>query len=142
MDIYFEFISNHTMLFIALLVVLILIVQSFVGDVTRKFKLVTPAEAINLINRQDAVLIDVRAENEYRDGHIADAVHLPSSKIKEKPDVLDKYAQRPLVFYCKTGSVSSEAAKAASKHGLGNVHTLKGGLLSWHDANLPLSKKK
>lgn len=142
MDIYLEFISNHNMLFIALAVVIILIAQTFISDATRKFKLVTTAEAINLINRENAAVIDVRAENEYKDGHIAEAVHIPLSKIKEKADALQKYATRPIVFYCKTGSFSSEASKAACKHGLSNIHSLKGGLMSWLDANLPLSKKK
>lgn len=142
MNIYLEFISNHQLLFVALVVVIILIIQNIVSDATRKFKLVTPAEAINLMNREDAVVIDVRAENEYKDGHIADAVQIPLSKIKDKADSLAKYKDRPVIFYCKTGSFANDASKTAIKQGLHRVHMLKGGLLAWLDANLPLAKKK
>ena len=66
MDIYLEFISNHSLLFIALLFVIILLLQSFFSDITRKYKLISPSEAINLINREDAVVIDTRTKDEFK----------------------------------------------------------------------------
>ncbi|MEO1889574.1 MAG: rhodanese-like domain-containing protein [Cycloclasticus sp.] len=141
MDIYIEFITNHTFLFIALLIIIVLLLQTVFSDLTRKYKLISPPEAINLINREDAVLIDTRNKAEFNAGHIADAVLIPLPDIKESADKLNKYEGKPLLFYCKTGTRSDEACKILSKQGFTNIFALSGGIQSWEDANMPLVKK-
>ncbi|AFT66075.1 MAG: rhodanese-related sulfurtransferase [Cycloclasticus pugetii] len=141
MDIYLEFISNHSLLFIALLFVIILLLQSFFSDITRKYKLISPSEAINLINREDAVVIDTRTKDEFKSGHISGAVLMPISEIKDNADALNKYEERPLILYCKSGTRSDEACKTLSKLGRTNVHALSGGIQAWEAASMPLVKK-
>jgi len=141
MDIYFEFVSNHSLLFVALLLVIILLLQTVFSDVTRKYKLISPPEAIGLINREDAVVIDTRNKAEFKSGHISDAVLIPLPEIKDSADKLKKYEGRPLLFYCKSGLRSDEACKVLSKLGIDNVYALSGGIQSWEDANMPLVKK-
>ncbi|HIL92050.1 MAG TPA: rhodanese-like domain-containing protein [Cycloclasticus sp.] len=141
MDIYIEFITNHTFLFIALLIIIVLLLQTVFSDLTRKYKLISPPEAINLINREEAVLIDTRNKAEFNAGHIADAVLIPLPDIKESADKLNKYEGKPLLFYCKTGTRSDEACKILSKQGFTNIFALSGGIQSWEDANMPLVKK-
>jgi len=141
MDIYFEFISNHSLLFVGLLLVIILLLQTIFSDVTRKYKLISPPEAISLINREDAVVIDTRNKAEFKSGHISDAVLIPLPEIKDSTDKLKKYEGRPLLFYCKSGLRSDEACKVLSKLGLNNIYALSGGIQAWEDASMPLVKK-
>ena len=141
MDIYIEFISNNSLLFIALLIIIIMLLQTFFSDATRKYKLITAPEAIGLINREDAVVIDTRAENEFKAGHISDAIHIALPDIKEQSEKLKKYGEKPLLFYCKSGARSDEACKLLSKQGFTNVYGLSGGIQAWLDASMPLVKK-
>ncbi|PCH85287.1 MAG: sulfurtransferase [Piscirickettsiaceae bacterium] len=141
MDIYLEFIGNNSLLFIALLVVIILLLQTIFSDATRKYKLLSAPEVISLINRDEAVIIDTRTQNEFKEGHIADAIHFPLSDIKEQSEKFKKYGERPLLFYCKSGTRSDEACKILSKQGFTNVNALSGGVQAWLDANMPLVKK-
>jgi len=119
----------------------VLLLQTVFSDLTRKYKLISPPEAINLINREEAVLIDTRNKAEFNAGHIADAVLIPLPDIKESADKLNKYEGKPLLFYCKTGTRSDEACKILSKQGFTNIFALSGGIQSWEDANMPLVKK-
>lgn len=141
MDIYLEFVSNHSLLFVALLVVIILLLQNIFGDLTRKYKLISPPEAISLINREDAVVIDTRNQAEFNAGHISDAILIPLPELKENPEQLKKYEGKPLIFYCKSGLRSNEACKALSKLDIDNIYALNGGIQSWEDASMPLIKK-
>lgn len=141
MDIYFEFVSNHSLLFVGLLLVIVLLLQTVFSDVTRKFKLISPPEAISLINREDAVIIDTRNKAEFKAGHISDAILIPFPEIKDSADKLNKYEGRPLLFYCKTGTRSDEACKVLSKQGFDKLYALSGGIQSWEDSNMPLVKK-
>ncbi|ORU92102.1 MAG: sulfurtransferase [Cycloclasticus sp. symbiont of Poecilosclerida sp. N] len=141
MDIYIEFVTNHSLLFVALLIVIILLLQTVFSDVTRKYKQVSPPEAIGLINRDDAVVIDTRNKSEFNNGHISDAILIPLPDIKDSSDKLNKYGGRPLLFYCKTGMRADEACKILSKQGFTNVFAISGGIQAWQDANMPLVKK-
>jgi len=141
MDIYIEFMGNHIILFVALLLIIILLLQTVYSDATRKYKLLSAPEVIGLINRDDAVVIDTRTPSEFKEGHIADAVHIPLSSIKDQVEKLKKYGERPLLFYCKSGMRADEACKILSKQGFTNINALNGGIQSWLDANMPLVKK-
>jgi len=140
MDIYFEFISNHSLLFVALLLVIVLLLQSIFSDATRKYKLISPSEAVRLINREDAVVIDTRNKSDFKSGHISDAILIPLPEVKEHVEKLGKYEGRPLLFYCKSGTRSDEACKTLSKLGISNVYALRGGIQAWEDASMPLVK--
>ena len=129
MDIYLEFISNHTLLFIAFFIIVFLLLQSVFSDLTRKYKLLS------------AVVIDARTLDEFNDGHISDAIHIPVSDIENRAEKLKRHEGKPIIFYCKTGSRSNDACKALNKLNFDNVYSLSGGIQSWLDANMPLSKQ-
>lgn len=138
MEIYSEFITNHSTLFIALLIIVVFLVQTIFTDATRKYNMVSAPEATNLINREEAVVIDVRNQNEFKAGHIAGAINIPLTDIKQGSDKLKKYEGKPLLIYCKASTESGEACKLLSKEGKKNLHCLKGGVQSWQDASMPL----
>lgn len=97
-------------------------------------------EAVQLINRRDAVVLDVRERGEFAAGHISNARHIPLSRLKESLRELEKFKTRPLLVSCGNGAISDKACGILRKNGFKEVFKLKGGLVSWEQANLPLEK--
>ena len=100
---------------------------------------VDPAGATHLINREDALVVDVRDPGEYGAGHILGAKNVPVDRIGEKGD-LGKRMDRPLIVYCDTGSRAGKAAGALRQQGFTRVVNLSGGLGAWQSAGLPIEK--
>jgi rhodanese-related sulfurtransferase len=96
--------------------------------------------ATQLINRQNAVMLDLRETKEYDGGHLPNAVHIPLSELKNRSGELSKFTSRPLIAYCDRGTRSRGAGSALSKLGFAEVYTLRGGVKAWADAGLPLAK--
>jgi rhodanese-related sulfurtransferase len=99
---------------------------------------VTTAQATHLINREDALVVDVRDPGEYGAGHILGAKNVPLSRLGEV-DVA-KRKERPVIVYCDGGERSAKAAAALRKQGLTRVVNLTGGLRAWQQAGLPVEK--
>ena len=136
-----EFAGNHPELFLALGVILALLAWTTVRGRLQGWKGVGPADAIQLINHQDAVVLDIREDAEFRGGYILNSVHVPLSQLRASVSRLDKYKHRPIVVSCRSGSRSAGACATLTKHGFGSVYNLRGGIVAWQNANLPLSKK-
>jgi rhodanese-related sulfurtransferase len=99
----------------------------------------TAAEAVQLINRERAVLIDVSEPNEYAAGHAANAKNIPFGRLESSTE-LPKNKALPLVVVCPTGARAGRAVAILRKLGFENARPLAGGLRSWRDANLPVEK--
>jgi rhodanese-related sulfurtransferase len=97
-------------------------------------------EATQLINRRDALMLDVREPKEYEGGRIPNAVHLPGSQLASRGDELKKMTARPVIAYCDRGQSSRSAAAALARLGFAEVYTLRGGLRAWSEAGLPVEK--
>lgn len=108
------------------------------GDKTQ----VSPVEATLLINREDAVVVDVRDEAEFTRGHIPNARHLPLSDLERRSGELEKFKSRPIIIYCQSGSRSASAITQLKKAGFDKLHSLRGGLMEWEKAGQPISRKK
>jgi rhodanese-related sulfurtransferase len=100
---------------------------------------VTPAQAVMLINREKAVLIDVSEPDEYAGGHATGSKNVPLGRLETAGD-LPKNKTLPLVVVCPTGTRAVRAVAALKKLGYENSHVLAGGLAAWREANLPLEK--
>lgn len=136
-----SFITENFILFAALGVILALILRMEIKRATRGFKDISPTEAVQLINKEDAVLIDVRESNELAQGSIRNAKHLALSVLKQRVDELKSFNDKPVIAYCKAGTRSSEACAILKKNDFTNVMSLKGGIEAWKVANLPVVKK-
>lgn len=101
---------------------------------------VTTAEAVRLINRERAVLIDVSEPGEYAAGHAAGARSVPLAKLPTATSELPKNKALPLVVVCATGNRASKAVAILKKLGFENTRALAGGLAAWRAANLPVEK--
>jgi rhodanese-related sulfurtransferase len=137
-----EFISNHPLLFLALGIVLGLLVWNLFGEQFSGIKSLLPQEATLLINHEEAVVLDVRQESEYNQGHILNSIHIPLNMLADKMGRLEKYRHRPIIASCLSGSRSASACQLLKKNGFEKVHNLKGGVTAWQNANLPLVKGK
>ncbi len=98
----------------------------------------TPANAVQVVNREKGVLIDVRNADEYAAGHAVGARNVPLDDFEVRLPATVKNKSLPLVLLCATGNRSGRAVEIARKLGYANVHVLAGGLRGWRDANLPV----
>ena len=99
----------------------------------------SPAQAVQLINRERASLIDVRDADEYAKGHAAGAKNLPLATLEGEKS-LPKNKTLPIVLMCGTGARAQRATGILRKLGYENAQALAGGFPAWRDANLPIEK--
>ncbi len=101
----------------------------------------SPADATLKINREDAIVLDVRESSEWSTGHIANARHITLSQLEKRLSEIEKFKTKPVIVCCATGNRSSSACKTLKQAGFEQVFNLGGGIASWRDANLPTTKK-
>lgn len=142
MNQYIEFATNHLYLTTAFIVISLMLIYSFIGNRLRGFGSTAPAEAIRLINRENAVVLDVREENEFLSGHIVNSIHIPLNFLKERLADLEKHKGKPIIVGCRSGQRSATACSLLKKQGFEQVYNLQGGVAAWQNDNLPLVKKK
>ena len=100
----------------------------------------TPAGAVQLINREKAVVIDVCESEEFAAGHVTGARNVPLGQLEEKLPAAVKNKAVPVILVCKSGARSGRAVAIAKKLGYEKAQSLGGGLGAWKAANLPLEK--
>jgi len=137
-----EFVGNHLFLFSLLLSILMLLVWNFYGDVLSGVKTLPPDDVTRLINREDAQIVDIRSQKEFEEGHIIDAINIKVDDLGNQLEKLKKYKEKGLILCCATGSVSVKEVRKLMMEGFDKSYCLKGGILSWQQANLPLTKGK
>lgn len=135
---FFEFFLNHWQLFVALIAILATLAYNIFGNRLHGYENVEPLGAVQLMNREDAVVVDVREDNEFKEGHIADAVHIPLGSLSSRVGELEKYRDRPVVMGCRSGARSARACGILSKQGFEKVYNLRGGIIAWQQASLPV----
>ena len=100
----------------------------------------TPAGAVQLINREKAVVVDVCETEEFAAGHVGGAKNIPLNLLEEKLPAAVKNKSLPLILVCQTGARSGRALAIAKKLGYAQAQSLGGGLGAWKTASLPLEK--
>jgi len=136
-----EFAVNHPFLVIAFVVLLGLVLVNETKIATQRFASLTPAGAVQLMNSEDVVVLDVREASETADGKITKAIQIPAGALKTRIGELEKHKDKTLLVYCKTGARAGAACKELGQAGFDKVYSLNGGLLAWQEAHLPISKK-
>lgn len=135
-----EFLGNHLYLALGFVGVLIALIVVEVQRLTRGYRALTPAGATQLINRENALVIDLSALADYENGHIPGARHVAMSQFDPESKELAKVKSLPVLVYCGSGQTSAKAAQRLIKAGFEKVHWLDGGLRMWKEAQLPLIK--
>jgi rhodanese-related sulfurtransferase len=101
---------------------------------------ITSAQAVLLINRERAVVVDVSESEEFAAGHVAGAKNVPVGRLDSRLPEVVKNKTLPLILVCPSGARASRALAVAKKLGYEKAQVLAGGLKAWKDANLPVEK--
>ena len=141
MDQMIEFATNNYILaglFVALSLALI---YSFVASSLSSLKELSTHEATLLINKEDAMVLDIRPSADFKKGHILGASQV-KSELLDKGDftTLEKHKDKPIIVVCAMGMTAKRTASQLLKAGFEQVTVLKGGMNAWQGANLPVSK--
>jgi len=100
----------------------------------------TPADAVQRINREKAVVVDVREAEEYVTGHITNAKNIPLAQLDERLPQVAKNKSVPVVLVCEKGARAVRAEAMAKKLGYEKAQALAGGMKGWRDAGMPVVK--
>ena len=133
-----EFIGNHVLLVSAFGISLALLLWS---ESLKGGKSVTPAETTALVNKEDALLLDIRSKKDWETGHITNAIHIPFADLKNRQGELAKHKSKPVVVICNMGQTAGAAVKMLKTDGFENVMRMRGGMTEWKSQNLPIVKK-
>jgi len=136
MDQYIEFVINHWWLvgiWAAFLIALLW------DNNRRNGQTVSTVEATTMINRENALVLDIRDKADFKAGHLVNAVNIPYGSLAERMGELERERERPIVLVCKTGQTVSMAGKMLREKGF-NAVRMKGGMMEWNSQNLPVVK--
>ena len=134
------FASRHPYLSLALVGLTLALIYTEVARLFRGYKALRPAELTALINRDNALLIDLSPANDFQKGHIAGSKSVQVSQFDPENKLLASARALPVVVTCRNGQASAGAAKRLTKAGFEHVYWLDGGVQAWQQADLPLVK--
>ncbi|HEX7341416.1 MAG TPA: rhodanese-like domain-containing protein [Rhodanobacteraceae bacterium] len=135
-----QFVGSHLWLSLLFVILLIAVIVNELMRLMRKYRELTPAGLTLLINREDALVVDLSSYADFEKAHIPGARHVAMSQFDPENKDLAKARELPIVVVCKDGRTSAKAAQRLIKAGFQKVHTLGGGMLSWKQADLPVAK--
>ena len=101
-----------------------------------------PGLAVQIVEREGGVFVDIRSAPEFARGHIVRSVNLPADEIPQRAKELNRYKEKPIVAVCQNGMRSKQAARKLAELGFTRPAALAGGMAAWREAHLPLSAKK
>lgn len=137
---FMTFLSNHlTLTYTLAATLLLLMVVEFLRLKRHNVSIDVP-KAVQLINREQAVVIDIRPKDLYRKGHIIDAHSISAKEMQENTKKMDKFKTRPLILVCARGNESQKITILLRKQGY-NAYSLSGGISAWITTELPLVKE-
>ena len=134
MALFLEFLAQQWILVAALLAALGMLVFH---ESRKAGPSLSPQQAINLVNTEQGLFLDLRDGADFKQGHIADAVHIPAAKLADRIGELDKDRERPIVLVCKMVQQSGVACKQLRGAGFAKVYKMAGGMLEWSNLQLP-----
>lgn len=137
MDQVIAFVTNHPFLVGSFVLLLALFVRN---ETRRGGQAVSAQQLVDMVNRDNALVLDVRDKKEYDAGHIVDAVNIPYTALESRLTEIKPHQERPIVVACKMGQHSGAAGTLLRKNGFGLVSRLTGGVAEWRNQNLPVVK--
>jgi len=135
---FMSFVEKNWPLFLAFVLSGAMLLWPLVQRRLSPVKEIGTVNVTQLINHQNALLLDVREGGEFTGGKLPNAVHIPLSQLKDRIGELAKMTSRPVVVYCGLGRRARSAGSILANAGFGSIYMLSGGLKAWKDAGLPL----
>ena len=138
-----QFVSRNMLLSLVWIALLVAVVVMTFKGLFSKTKVIARSQAITLINKEEAVVVDLRSRDDFRKGHIIDSINLTPSEIKENNlGELEKHKQKPVIIVSASGMESGKPAEQLVQQGFEKVFVLKEGISGWAGENLPLARGK
>lgn len=116
----------------------ILLVLFIRNEMNRGGTGISTQKLVDMVNREEAVVVDLRDKKEFDQGHLVGSLNVPYASIETRVDELTKYKERPLVLVCRMGQHAGAAGTILRKKGFANVSRLTGGFVEWRNQNLPV----
>lgn len=135
-----EFVQKNIWLVLIAIVSGLMFVWPSIARRVSRIREIGVSEAVQLINRQDAAIVDVREAGEFKSGHIPNARNVPLSEFAARAKDLEKLRGKPVVAVCASGMRSSNAYRELQKAGIADVYSLAGGMQAWEKAGMPTHK--
>ena len=135
-----DFAGRNPILSLALAGLTVAIIWNEIAGRMGGFRRIGPAELTGMINRDDALVVDLRPAGDFAKGHIAGARNVQMSQFDPENKQLAPAKALPVVLVCNVGQTASVAAKRLAKAGFAKVSVLEGGIQAWQGADLPLVK--
>jgi len=133
-----EFIAQNWVLIAGIFAVALLLVSEPLRMRISGVEAANVFDAVSLSNHQSAIFVDVRESKEMAGGVINGAYRVPLSNFDKNATQLDKFKEKPVIVYCRSGNRSIGAAGKLRKKGFNKVYSLTGGILAWQKEKLPL----
>jgi rhodanese-related sulfurtransferase len=141
MDQIIEFAKDNLILSALWVALVLMLAYSFIGPLLSKTKRVDNHAATLLINKKDAVLLDIRPVKDFKAGHIVGARQIKAEEVREANfSKLEKFKNTPIIVVCAMGNLAAGTANKMSKQGFTDVNVLSGGMNAWQSAGLPVEK--
>jgi rhodanese-related sulfurtransferase len=134
-DLIFQFLGEQWVLVVALMMVLTLLV---LHETRKAGPSLCISEAVQLVNSDGGVFLDIRDAPDYARGHITDALHIPAAALASRTGELEKFREKPVVVVCKMGQSSGPATKTLRSEGFSRAQKLAGGMMEWDAQKLPV----
>lgn len=143
MERFIEFLINHYLLTLAVVVVTYMLIQDLFDTAFKKHNSVSPLMAVAKMNDSQTVVIDVRDPAEFATAHIENAINLPLDKLPNELAKIEGRKTDPVLIACQSGARAASAAKILTKAGFEQVFVISGGMESWEtDYKLPIKKSR
>ena len=136
-----EFIANHLGLVFLFVAILTLLLWNIFGSSLSGLSKIGPSEVTRLMNNEKALLLDLRTSADFSSGHILNARNIPAAELEGRQKELQKHKKNPVILCCKRDSDGIKAGRILKFAGYEKLYSLKGGLESWQNANLPVTRK-
>jgi rhodanese-related sulfurtransferase/glutaredoxin len=130
-----DFATNNIILISAFVIILFLLLRTYI--VPAGAKSVTAMEAVRLINHQNALVLDVRTQEEFSKSHIVNAINIPMGLLSARLSEIQSRKSEPVILVCQSGNRSIQSARTLKKNEFTQLYNLSGGMMSWQQSNLP-----
>jgi rhodanese-related sulfurtransferase len=140
---FMQFVQQNLIMSVVWAGLAVALVMNIIKTKNALYKEITAPELTQLINRENGLVVDIRSKDEFKKGHITDAVHILPSDIKSGSfGSLESKKNDPIIVVCKTGQTAVDSANLLSKANFTNVYLLRNGISAWTEGNLPLVRGK
>ncbi len=134
-ELIFQFLGEQWVLVVGLMMVLTLLA---LHETRKAGPSLSISEAVQLVNSEGGVFLDIRDAADFARGHITDALHIPAAALAGRSAELEKFREKPVVVVCKMGQSSGPATKTLRSQGFSRAQKLAGGMMEWDAQKLPV----